>query len=226
MRECIPLVILLKKKLKYALTSTEVKKIVRDRDGLIKVDHRVRRDPRFPCGFMDVISCDKTGENFRMLYDVKGKYIAHPINAKEAEFKLCKVKKLAKGANAVPYLVTNDGRNIRFPHPAIKVNDTIKLNLETGEIEVWYRFESGATVMINGGSKNIGRIGIIQNIQNHESTFDIVTVKDPRNKVFATRADNVFVIGEGKKTAISIPKGAGIRYTVIEEKEMRAEDDE
>lgn len=175
---------------------------------------------------MDVITVDKTGENFRLLYDVRGRYIAHPINQKEADFKLCKVKKIGKGQNNVPYLVTNDGRNIRFPHPAIKVNDTVKLNLETNEIDVWYRFESGATVMINGGSKNIGRIGIIQKIQLHETGFDIVTVKDPRNKVFATRASNVFVIGEGKKTAISIPKGAGIRYTVIEERDMRAEDDE
>jgi small subunit ribosomal protein S4e len=47
---------------------------VRDKEGLIKVDNKIRRDPRFPLGIMDVVSIEKTGENFRILYDVKGRY--------------------------------------------------------------------------------------------------------------------------------------------------------
>jgi small subunit ribosomal protein S4e len=42
-------------------------KIVRDREGMIKIDGKVRRNPRFPLGIMDVISIEKTGESFRML---------------------------------------------------------------------------------------------------------------------------------------------------------------
>lgn len=64
----------MKNRLKYALSARDVTKIVRDKEGLIKVDHKIRRDPRYPLGIMDVVSIDKTGEHFRILYDVKGRY--------------------------------------------------------------------------------------------------------------------------------------------------------
>ncbi len=50
LRECLPLVVLLRNRLKYALTGDEVKRIVKQR--LIKVDGKVRTDPTFPAGFM------------------------------------------------------------------------------------------------------------------------------------------------------------------------------
>jgi len=74
LRECIPLNILLRNRLKYALSRKDVYSIVKDKDGLIKVDNKVRRDPRYPLGIMDVISIEKTGEHFRILYDVKGRF--------------------------------------------------------------------------------------------------------------------------------------------------------
>lgn len=97
LRECIPLILVLRNRLKYALNGSEVKKIVKDREGLIKVDNKIRRDPTFPLGFMDVLSIDKTGENFRILYDVKGRYQAHKINDEESQFKLCKVIRRGMG---------------------------------------------------------------------------------------------------------------------------------
>ena len=73
-RECLPLSVLLKNRLKYALNSMDIYKIVRDKEGLIKVDGKIRRDPRYPLGIMDVVSIEKTGENFRILYDIKGRF--------------------------------------------------------------------------------------------------------------------------------------------------------
>ena len=128
-RESIPLNILLKNRLKYAFSRQEAMKIVKDKEGLIKVDNKIRRDPRFPLGIMDVVSIEKTGENFRILYDTKGRYQAHKIDAKEAAFKLCSVKRKAMGENKIPYIVTHDGRTIRFPHPDIKTQDTVKVSL-------------------------------------------------------------------------------------------------
>lgn len=127
LRECIPLNILLRNRLKYALSTKDVFNIVKDKEGLIKVDNKIRRDPRFPLGIMDVVSIEKTGEAFRILYDVKGRFQAHKVDEKEAKFKLCKVKRKAMGANKIPYIVTHDGRTIRYPHPDIKKNDTVKV---------------------------------------------------------------------------------------------------
>jgi small subunit ribosomal protein S4e len=54
---------------------------VKDKEGLIKIDGKVRRDPRFPLGIMDVVSIEKTNEHFRILYDVKGRFQPHRIEA-------------------------------------------------------------------------------------------------------------------------------------------------
>lgn len=50
LRESLPLVIMLRNRLKYALTGAEVTKIVMQR--LIKVDGKVRTDTNYPAGFM------------------------------------------------------------------------------------------------------------------------------------------------------------------------------
>lgn len=50
LRECLPLIVFLRNRLKYALTYDEVKKILKQR--LIKVDGKVRTDVTYPAGFM------------------------------------------------------------------------------------------------------------------------------------------------------------------------------
>ena len=52
-RECLPLIVFLRNRLKYALTGNEVLKIVKQR--LIKVDGKVRTETRYPAGFMGKI---------------------------------------------------------------------------------------------------------------------------------------------------------------------------
>ena len=47
------------------------------------------------------------------------------------------------GEKGVPYIVTNDGRTLRFPHPEIKENDTIKLNLKNNEIVKFFKYKIG-----------------------------------------------------------------------------------
>ena len=68
----------------------EVETIMKQR--LIKIDGKTRTDPKFPTGFMDVVQIDKTGENFRIIYDVKGRFTVHRITASEAAYKLCRVR--------------------------------------------------------------------------------------------------------------------------------------
>merc|ERR1719192_3107242 len=59
---------------------------------LIKIDGKTRTDPKFPTGFMDVVQIEKTGENFRIIYDVKGRFTVHRITASEAAYKLCRAR--------------------------------------------------------------------------------------------------------------------------------------
>jgi small subunit ribosomal protein S4e len=108
LRDCMPLIVFLRNRLKYALNGREVKSILMQR--LVKVDGKVRTDATFPAGFMDVIGIEKTGENFRLVYDIKGRFTVHRVSSEEAEYKLAKVKRVQLGKGGIPYLVTHDAR--------------------------------------------------------------------------------------------------------------------
>ena len=69
-----------------------------------------RTDAWFPAGFMDVTQIEKTGENFHLIYDVKGCY------------KLCFVREIKTGPKNVPYLHAFDGRTIRYSVLIVKAN--------------------------------------------------------------------------------------------------------
>jgi len=218
LRESLPLTIFLRNRLKYALTGREVTAITMQR--LIKVDNKVRTDTTYPTGFMDVISIEKSGEHFRLLYDVKGRFAIHRITPEEATYKLLKVRKVAVGSKGVPYILTHDGRTIRYPDPAIKANDSVKFDLEQNKIVDFVHFETGNLVIITGG-RNMGRAGVIVHREKHIGGFDIVHVKDSLDRTFATRITNIFVIGQGSKPWISLPKGKGTKLSIAEERDVR-----
>ncbi|KIO30589.1 hypothetical protein M407DRAFT_242130 [Tulasnella calospora MUT 4182] len=218
LRECFPLIVFLRNRLKYALNGREVRRIVNQR--LIKVDNKVRTDPGFPSGFMDVVSIEKTNEHFRLIYDVKGRFTIHRITPEEAKYKLLKVKRIALGLRGIPHVVTHDGRTIRYPDPRIRVNDTIKFDLENQKITDYIKWDIGATCMVTGG-RNIGRVGTIQDRERHLGGYDVVHIKDGKDRTFATRIGNIFVIGDHEKPWISLPKAKGIKLTIAEERDAR-----
>jgi len=217
LRECLPLSILLRNRLKYALTGAEVTKILKQR--LVLVDGKVRTDSSFPAGFMDVVTIPKTNDCFRLLYDVKGRFAVHSIVAAEAKFKLCRVRHVLVGDKGIPFIATHDGRTIRFPDPAIKVNDTVKVVLETGKIVEHVKFDTGNLCMIVGG-RNLGRVGLVQHVEKHPGSFTIVHIKDAAGNTFATRLNNVFIIGNSTKSLVSLPSRKGVKKSILEERAL------
>mmetsp|Transcript_33114 Transcript_33114/g.53164 ORF Transcript_33114/g.53164 Transcript_33114/m.53164 type:complete len:247 (-) Transcript_33114:3262-4002(-) len=217
-RECLPVVLMLRNRLKYALTAKEVLSICMRK--LVKVDGKVRTDPNFPAGFMDVITLEKSGENFRLLYDVKGRFVLHPVDKAEAKYKLCKVMSVQTAARKIPTLTTHDGRTIRYPDPIIKTNDTIKLDITTGKILEVFKMDMGQLVMIVRG-RNAGRVGVLQSRDRHPGSFDIIHVKDSNENTFATRLSAAFIIGNKNRPAVALPKGKGLKLTIVEEKAQK-----
>ncbi|TKC38011.1 hypothetical protein EI555_013019, partial [Monodon monoceros] len=190
-------------RLKYALTGDEVKKICMQR--FIKIDGQVHTDYNPPCWFIEVMSIDKTGENFCLIYDTKGRFAVHHIIPEEAKYKLCKMRKIFVGTKGITYLVTHDVRTICYPDSLIKVNDTIQIDLETGKINDFINFDTGNLFMVTGGAK-VGRI---------------VHVKDDNGNSFATQLSNIFITGRGNKSWICLPHGKGILLTIAEERDKR-----
>jgi small subunit ribosomal protein S4e len=220
-RECLPLSIILRNRLKYALTRKESLMIAMQR--YVKVDGKVRTDLNFPAGFMDVVNIEKSGDAFRLLYDTKGRFVLHNVAAAEASYKLARVVNSGTNSKSVPYIVTHDGRTIRYPDPNIKIHDTVKIDLATGKVVDFVKFEVGNLVTVTKG-RNSGRIGVLQTRDRHPGSFDIVHIKDVLGNVFATRLPNAFVIGKGgdmKNALISLPKGRGIKKNIFEERDAR-----
>lgn len=200
----------------------------------VHVDGKIRTDINYPAGFMDVITLKKTNEHFRLLYDVKGRFVLHRITAEEASYKLCRVVRVARAKKAsigrnpfatgqaavIPYAVTHDGRTIRFIDPIVKANDTIKIDIATGKQTDHIKFDVGQLAMITRGH-NIGRVGSIVSVERHPGSFDIVHLRDRRNAAYATRLQNVFVIGSGNEPHVSLPKAKGIKLSILEEREER-----
>jgi len=236
LRECLPLSLILRNRLKYSLNRRETNIIAMKRK--IQIDGKVRTDMNYPAGFMDVVSIPDTKENYRLLYDVKGRFRLTAVSPEQAQTKLCRIVAVSKGNKAsigtnpffsgqrgvIPYAVTHDGRTLRFVDPTIKVNDTVKLNIATGQVISFIKFEAGKIAMIKGG-KNVGRVGQIVHRDRHPGGFDIVHLQDKRGNKFATRLANVFVIGEVSneqwKLSVVLPTGNGIKRDIMEQYEFR-----
>lgn len=216
LRDCLPLALVIRNRLKLAFTYDEVKLIVMQK--LIKIDGKVRTDKTFPCGFMDVISIEKTNQHYRMLYDIKGRFMPHKISAEEAGYKLCRVRKVVIGKKAIPYAYLHDGRTVRYVHPDVKVNDTLKIDLSTGKAADHLKFDIGALAMVTAG-RSEGRVGKIITHEHHDGSVDMVSLKDARGEVFSTKAENVFIIGSDNKALISLPKEKGIKKSVLEQQQ-------
>lgn len=227
LRECLPIIVILRNRLKYALNRREV--VMISMQKLVQVDGKVRTDPNFPAGLMDVVSLgpqnasasDNTIDRFRLMYDIKGRFVLHKIDAKEANFKLCKIVKQEFTGKAVSYIVTHDGRTIRYHDPLIKRNDTVLIDIRDGKPKDIIKMVIGNKVLVTKG-KNRGRYGTLVNIERHPGSFDIVTVKDADNNVFATRFNNIFAIAKADgKPLVSMPKGRGVATTILQEQRAR-----
>ena len=155
-------------------------------------------------------------------------YFLHPVSYNNIvhlpfcilQLKLCKVRSVQFGQKGIPYINTYDGRTIRYPDPLIKANDTIKLDLESNKIVDFIKFDVGNVVMVTGG-RNRGRVGVIKNREKHKGSFETIHIQDAAGHEFATRLGNVFTIGKGTKPWVSLPKGKGIKLSVIEEARKR-----
>ena len=185
----------------------------------VKVDGKVRTDPNYPAGFMDVVEIPKSADQFRLIYDTKGRYVLHRISDDEKKFKLARVVRLEMSKKMIPYIVTHDGRTIRYPDPLVKVDDVVKVDIATGKIIDFVKFEAGKLAIVTKG-RNTGRVGTILHVEEHPGSFDIVSVRDAAGNSFSTRKENVFVIGSGDVPEITLPKGKGVKLSILEEREQ------
>jgi small subunit ribosomal protein S4e len=197
----IPLGLVVRDYLGLCDTYKEARKIVSNGD--ILVDGVKRKNFKFPCGLMDVISIPKMRKNIRILFDRNGKLTLVPISESDAEWKLCRIqnKTIVKGKKV--QLNLHDGKNKLVEKDEYKTGDVLKISFKENKIDEVYRFDKGTVSMIIGGT-HIGEIASIDEIQVVASSKPNLA-KMKGEKEFSTIAEHVFPIGK-TKPAIALPE--------------------
>ena len=199
MSESLPLLLIVRDILKYADNRKEAKKIIKM--GKVLVDGRVRKEEKLPVGFMDVVSLPDANENYRVLFDRKGRVKLYPTE--NPDVKLCKIKNktVVKGGHI--QLNLHDGRNVlvkvsdptKAEEDVYKTGDTIVLSVPNQEIKGHIPFEVGKLAYITGG-KHVGEIAKIVDIEKKPLHKTVVTLETQDGEKFKTVKDYVFVIGD------------------------------
>ena len=192
----LPLRLILRDYLALARTAKEVDKILSERQVLI--DGKVRRDPRFPVGLMDVIQLPNINRNYRILLDRRGRLTLHEIPQAEASFKLCKVVRKVFVRRKQVQLTFHDGKTLVGEFQEFSPQDVVKLALPELKAVERLPFEKDILALVTGG-KNVGKVGKIIEIKLIEGTQpNIVTLQAFDGSVFQAPEDYVFVVGKEK----------------------------
>lgn len=197
----IPLTLVVRDYLDLCDTYHEAKRIIANAE--IVVDGVKRKNHKFSCGLMDVISIPKLKKDYRVLFDQRGKLTLVSISSKDAGWKLCRIedKTIVKGKKI--QLNLHDGGNTLVDKDDYITGDVIKLSFKDKKISDVFKFEKEAVSIIIGGS-HIGEIANIKDI-------DIISSSKPNlakmkgTSEFSTLQEYVFPIGK-TKPAITLPE--------------------
>ena len=193
----VPLEILLKDVLKVCQTHKEVKIVLSKR--LIKVDGRIRAEPKFPVGLMDVLTiASKPGEsdkNYRILLDKKGRLIPTEIQDDRSKEKTAKIvnKHRAHGGKIV--ITLHDGRNMVADNH-LKVGDSVAMKIPEGKMEKHLKLQKGARCLIQNG-KHVGTIATLEEIIPRAAGKPYEARVKSGKEEFITVAKYLFVVDEG-----------------------------
>ena len=199
-----PLLVVVRDFLGYAETGKEARLLVHE--GKLLVDGKVRKDSRYPVGFMDVIALPAAEKHYRVLPRNGGRYVLHPISQGESKFKLCRVVGKTTVKNGATQLNLHDGRNLILTEgETYAVNDIVKLSVPEQEITDHIEFKPGVRVIIIGG-RSQGTTGILIGLGNEPGNKRTATVRTPQNEDVRTLSEYVFAVGT-EAPIISLPGG-------------------
>jgi len=197
----IPLGMVIRDYLELCDTQREAKRIISN--GEVVVDGVTRKDNKFPCGLMDVVSITKMKKDYRILFDRRGKLNLVPISSKDAVWKLCRIENKTTVKGNQIQLNLHDGKNKLVKKDGYKTGDVLKISFKDKKINETYQFAKGTVSMIIGGS-HIGEIANIEETQ-------VVTSSRPNlakmkgTSEFSTLQEYVFPIGK-TKPVIELPE--------------------
>ena len=194
LKECIPLLVLVRDILKLVETADEGKKIIKR--GEVLVDGKIRKDHKFPVGLFDIISIPKIGKNYRIIPNKDGLGLIE-IEEKEKNKKLCKIvgKTLVKGSKI--QLNLHDGKNVLVEDSKYSTHDSILVELPSLKILEHLKMEpKNLGIVIKG--KNRGMITKIKEIKRGSMLEKWQIVCESNGQEIVVLREHLFVIGKDR----------------------------
>ena len=185
----MPLNLVLRDLIECVKTGKETKIVLNNKN--ILVDGKKRKNPKFSVGFMDVVEVRDSNNFFRVILNRKGKLAVMPIEKKDSNSKICKIKNktvIKKGVQ----LNLFDNKNIIVEKDDYKVGDSILISIPEQKILQHLKLEKGASIYLIGG-KHIGENGSVENIEGKKIFF-----KNNEGKSCETLKEFAYVVGKEK----------------------------
>jgi small subunit ribosomal protein S4e len=184
----LPLLVVVRDILHLAENAKEARYIINK--GNILVDGVVRKDPKFPVGFFDVITIPKIDARYRVLIDRRGRLRLVSEPSSENLTKLYRVRNKTIVKKGRIQLNLHDGANILVEDQNIKPGDSLLLELPEKKILGHIPLKQGVLALITGG-QHAGELSRVREIKVIRSPMRNVVLLEG----FETVIDYVFPVG-------------------------------
>ncbi|MGY5875831.1 MAG: 30S ribosomal protein S4e [Candidatus Thorarchaeota archaeon] len=206
--DCLTLAVLLREIQGYAENMHEVKAILSSNQ--VTVDGRIRRNPKFPIGIMDVVKIETEDKRYRLLPKLRGGLRLVEIDEAESQFKLCRIEKKQMVSGGKLQLTLHDGRNIILSESQkpsdYNTLDVLKISIPEQQVMSTIPLKEGALALVTRG-KNVGMLGTIVEInKRYGSHASTVTIQNPSGERIQTALEYVFMLGQ-KKSEVNLGEG-------------------
>jgi len=189
----MPLVVVLRDVLGLVDNNKEAKLVLQK--GKVLVDGVIRRDHRFAVGIFDIVSIPDLKKSWLVTLDYHGKLVLREV--KESKQKLVKITGKSTITGGRTQLHFHDGTNV-INEDKYPTKGSLLLNVPERKVVEHLPFETGALIMISGGS-HVSEQGYIREIRVQKSSRpNIILIEDGDGNKFETIENYVFVIGRDK----------------------------
>jgi len=193
LESAMPITTILKLLLKKADTSRESEHLLKGGD--VFIDGRIVKDPKFPVGFMDVLSLPKIKESYIMLYDKYGR-LRIQLLENEQKFKLCRVDTKTIIKKGKKQIGLHDGRSL-LVDKEYKLGDVLKISVPDQKIMDHLEFKKGNAAYVIGG-QHAGKVGKIKEEIVGTAEKEALTVLEKDGEAFNVPKRYVFIVGRDK----------------------------
>jgi len=188
----LPLTTILTIVLKKAGSIREAERLIKTNE--ILVDGRIVKDPKFPVGFMDVLSIPKVDEHYLITYDKYGRIQLQKI--KEQKFKLCRIERKFVAKKGKKMIGLHDGRT-QAADRDYKTGDVVKMAVPEQKILDHFEFKKGNTAYVIKG-KHAGKTGKIKEEIKGTAARESLVVMEKEGETFNVPKRYLFLIGRDK----------------------------